>query len=84
MSRTGPVNRATMSDHYRTAYFTGSKPDQTLNFENLSVRPLPPDHAVMIGRYVLTGGSKPDQSGWFTLIWVRTASGWKIIHDHSG
>jgi hypothetical protein len=28
-------------------------------------------------------GSEPDQSGWFTLVWQRTADGWRVIHNHS-
>jgi ketosteroid isomerase-like protein len=40
---------------------------------------------VMIGRFELkrsaAGGG--DSSGRFTLVWKRTTSGWKIVHDHS-
>ncbi len=33
--------------------------------------------------FILSGGSEPEQSGWFTLVWVRTPAGWKAVHDHS-
>jgi len=39
--------------------------------------------ALMTGRFVLSGGGEPEQSGWFTLVWQHTATGWKVIHDHS-
>jgi ketosteroid isomerase-like protein len=35
------------------------------------------------GHFVLGGGGAA-RSGWFTLVWVRTATGWRILHDHSG
>ena len=38
---------------------------------------------VSIGDFVLAGGDEPDQTGWFTLIWLRTAAGWRAGHDHS-
>ena len=32
-------------------------------------------------RYFKDG--KPPLSGWFTLVWQRTAAGWRAVHDHS-
>jgi ketosteroid isomerase-like protein len=84
MTKDGPIGRDAMRDHYRATYFGpgGAKP-RPLRFERIVVRPLGDDHALMTGRFVLGGGGKPDQSGWFTLVWVRTAGGWRILHDHS-
>ena len=31
----------------------------------------------------VAGGGEPDQTGWFTLIWLRMAAGWRAVHDHS-
>ena len=79
----GLVGRDAMRARYLARYFTGTRPDQQLRFEQLQVRPLGADHALLTGRFVLTGGGKPEQSGWFTLVWAKTAEGWRIIHDHS-
>jgi ketosteroid isomerase-like protein len=49
----------------------------------LHVVPLAADSALMTGRFVLSGGDRPEQSGWFTLVWIRTPRGWKIVHDHT-
>jgi ketosteroid isomerase-like protein len=48
------------------------------------VRPLGRDHALAVGRFVLSGGGLAERSGWFTLLWERAPGGWRVIHDHSG
>lgn len=68
---------------FREAYFHDGLPQQQLRFEQLAVRPLGTDHAMATGRFILSGGGEPDQTGWFTLVWMRTAAGWRTIHDHS-
>ena len=35
------------------------------------------------GRFVLSGGGAAEQSGWFTIVWMRTTEGWRAVHDHS-
>ena len=80
---TGLIGRDAMRTRYQTRYFTGARPDQQLRFDELRVNPLGDGHALMTGRFVLSGGAKPEQSGRFTLVWARTADGWRIIHDHS-
>src|SRR5690349_21163141 len=56
-----------------------------LTFSEIEVRPLGQDYALALGRFALkrnaAGGG--DASGRFTLVFHRTAKGWKIIHDHS-
>jgi ketosteroid isomerase-like protein len=83
MTPAGLIDREAMRKRYLARYFTGTRPDQQLRFEQLQVRPLGAGHALMTGRFVLTGGGKAEQSGWFTLVWAKTADGWRIIHDHS-
>ena len=83
MTPAGPIGKAAMLARYRERYFTGSRPDQQLRFEEVVVRPLGEAHSLMTGRYVLTGGGKPDLTGRFTLVWAKLAEGWRIIHDHS-
>ncbi len=57
----------------------------TLTFSELTVRMLGQEHAVATGRYHLTrsaaGGG--DATGIFSLVWEKSASGWKIILDHT-
>jgi ketosteroid isomerase-like protein len=83
MTAAGPVGRDLMVRRYREKYFAGGRPLQALRFEELEVRALGPDHALMTGRFVLSGGALAEQSGRFTLVWVRTPEGWRILHDHS-
>jgi ketosteroid isomerase-like protein len=83
MTPAGPISRTAMVRRYREKYFAGGRPQQTLWFDELAVRPLGADHALMTGRFLLSGGGLPDQSGRFTLVWVRQADGWRILHDHT-
>ncbi len=63
--------------------WSNGRPKQELRFEQTAIRPLGADAALATGRFVLHGGGAPDASGWFTLVWVRTAAGWRAVHDHS-
>jgi ketosteroid isomerase-like protein len=83
MTREGPVGREAMKAHYKDVFVGASAKPRPLRFERVTVRPLGDDHALMTGRFVLGGDGKPDQSGWFTLVWMRTPLGWRILHDHS-
>jgi uncharacterized protein (TIGR02246 family) len=57
----------------------------TLDFSDLEVRMLDVEHAVATGKYHLArsaaGGG--DASGVFSLVWEKSAEGWKIILDHT-
>lgn len=84
MTRTGPrPGVEPLEKAFAEKYFKDGRPRQTLSFDNRVIRRLGPDAALETGRYLLTGGGEPEQSGWFTLVWVRTADGWRVIHDHS-
>jgi len=83
MTPAGLIGVDAMRARYLAKYFTGATPDQQLRFDQLEVRALGADHALMTGRFTLAGGSKPEQTGRFTLVWMRTPSGWRITHDHS-
>lgn len=67
----------------RAGYWRTGLPLQTLSYDHLEIRPIGPNQAIVTGRYILTGGGRPDRTGWFTTIWVRTATGWRMVHDHS-
>lgn len=72
-----------LHDAFARTYFDQGVPNQQLRFEQVTVRPLGRDAALQTGRFVLSGGGDPDQTGWFTLVWIRTAAGWRAVHDHS-
>lgn len=85
MTSEGPrVGVDAIRESFARTYFADGAPKQQLGFESLAVRPLGPGAALQTGRFVLTGGGEPDQTGWFTLVWIRTPEGWRAVHDHSG
>lgn len=75
---TAPIEKA-----FRENYFRDGKAIQQLRFEELAIRALGPDVALATARWALSGGDKPDQSGWFTLVLQRGGDGWRAVHDHS-
>lgn len=83
MTPAGLIGRDAMRARYVSRYFTGATPDQQLRFDQLEARALGADHALMTGRYTLSGGGKAELTGRFTLVWMRTPDGWRILHDHS-
>jgi ketosteroid isomerase-like protein len=84
MVKAGPRGgREVIRGMLERSFWKDGKPFQQLAFSDLVVTPLGRDYAMMTGAFALSGGDKPPASGRFTLIWQRTASGWRIIHDHS-
>lgn len=84
MTKQGPrPTIAAIETAFGATYFVDGKPKQTLRFEQPAIRLLTPDSALMTGRFVLFGGGLAEQSGWFTLVWLRTAAGWRVVHDHT-
>lgn len=67
----------------KNGFWKTGKPQQTLRFENVVVRMLGKDHALVTGQFILFGNDKPDRTGWFTTVWTKTKQGWRMIHDHS-
>jgi ketosteroid isomerase-like protein len=83
MFTTGPAGVDKMKANYERGFFKDGKPLQQLRFEDLFVRSLGEDHALLTGKFVLSGNNLPDRKGIYTLVFVRRSSGWKILHDHS-
>lgn len=73
-----PIEKA-FNEHY----FRDGKPKQALRLDRIVLRPLDDDAALATGRYTLSGGDEPEQTGHFTTVWVRKADGWRAVHDHS-
>jgi beta-aspartyl-peptidase (threonine type) len=68
-------------DRYKKKYDSREKMG-TLRFSELKITPLSGDAALVIGRWGLIRKSdKPH--GRFTLLFRRTAQGWRIVHDHT-
>lgn len=84
MTRLGPrTGVAATRDAFERTYFRGGRPIQQLRFENLAARPAGRDAALLTGRFVLEVGGEPVRAGWFTLVWLRTPRGWRVVHDHT-
>ena len=83
MTGKGPIGIEATRENYQKAFFKDGKVVQQLRFEEMVVRPLGPDHAMLTGKFVLYGGGMADRSGRYTLIFVKRADGWKMLHDHS-
>jgi uncharacterized protein (TIGR02246 family) len=56
-----------------------------LAFSDLQVRMLGEETALVTGRFRLkrTKEGGGDATGWFTLVFLKRDSGWKVIHDHT-
>ena len=84
MTGRGPeVGRERTAEILENAFFRDGQPVQQLRFESLAVRPLGAGHALVTGRFILSGGGEADRTGWFTTVWERGPAGWRIVHDHS-
>jgi uncharacterized protein (TIGR02246 family) len=76
--------RAEVLARYKKTYDTREKMGN-LRFEALEQRALGADHAIVIGKFLLTrtAAAGGDAKGQFTLILHKGPGGWKIIHDHT-
>ena len=84
MGGNGPIQgRDTVGAALAKSFWRDGKPKQQLSFDRIEVRPLGDRHALVTGHFLLTGGGEADKSGWFSLTYEKTASGWVIVHDHS-
>ncbi|HYJ91518.1 MAG TPA: nuclear transport factor 2 family protein [Pyrinomonadaceae bacterium] len=67
----------------KAGFWKTGRPIQTLHYENVVVRMLGKDYALVTGQYVLSGAGRPDRKGWFTTVWKKSGKNWRMIHDHS-
>jgi len=68
-------------DQYQKRYDTREKMG-TLTFSDLEITVLSNDAALVLGRWRLKRAND-EPHGTFTLLFRKTKSGWKIVHDHS-
>jgi uncharacterized protein (TIGR02246 family) len=71
-------------ERYKASYSTREAMG-TLEFSDLHIRMLGAEYAIATGKYHLArsaaGGG--EASGVFSLVWEKSAGGWKIILDHT-
>lgn len=72
----------TTFDKYRARYGEDQSSMGKLSFEVLDLRALGRDGAVMLGKWRLTDTPQAGE-GVFSLVFLRTADGWRIVHDHT-
>lgn len=68
-------------ERYKKAYDSREKMG-VLTFSDVEVTILSKDAAIVLGRWHLQR-SKDEPHGRFTLVFRKTKSGWKIVHDHT-
>ena len=84
MLSTGPAGGVeAIEKTMKEGFWKSGRPLQVLRYESVVVRPLGKKNALVTGQYVLSGAGRPDRTGWFTTVWTKTKTGWKMIHDHS-
>ncbi|HYH16074.1 MAG TPA: nuclear transport factor 2 family protein [Flavisolibacter sp.] len=83
MTSKGPIGLQGMRENYQKGFFDGDKPKQNLRYEDLVVRPLGNDHALLTGKFVLSGNGLSEKRGIYTLVFIRRGNTWKMLHDHS-
>jgi ketosteroid isomerase-like protein len=54
-----------------------------LTTEIVDFDPLGADYAAVVGRFHLTLEDGKDATGLFSLVFHKTAQGWRIVSDHS-
>jgi uncharacterized protein (TIGR02246 family) len=71
----------TVRDRYKKKYASAQAMGR-LEYSDLEITPLAADVAIAMGRWQLfRKGDHPH--GRFTLLFRRTAEGWRIVHDHT-
>ena len=83
MMPSGPVGITGMKENYQKGFFNGNMPKQNLRYDDMVVRPLGKDYALLTGKFTLYGNGVKERSGRYSLIFIHTNAGWKILHDHS-
>lgn len=70
-------------ERYRQNYQEGGAEMGELEFSQLDVSYLGDEYALGRGHWQLTFADGSTSGGWFTLVFVETNDGWRILHDHT-
>jgi hypothetical protein len=76
--------RDTILAGMRKGFWRTGRPLQQLRYENVDVRMLGAHHALVTGKFVLTGADRPQRTGVFSTVWTDESGEWKMLWDHSG
>jgi len=68
---------------YAKTYGTNSSAMGKLSFTNLRIVEVGKDSAFCVGHFHLLKADASNAEGVFSLVFKKTSSGWKIIHDHT-
>lgn len=84
MLSTGPAGGVeAIEKTMKEGFWKTGRPIQQLRYENVVVRMLGKENALVTGQFILSGAERPDRKGWFTTVWTKSKAGWRMIHDHS-
>jgi ketosteroid isomerase-like protein len=72
-----------LHDRYQKKYGNSRQTMGKLSFSDLKVQELGRNNALCIGHWLLERTDKTTIGGIFSLVFARTKSGWKIMHDHT-
>ncbi|RYG14456.1 MAG: DUF4440 domain-containing protein [Chitinophagaceae bacterium] len=85
MGNTGRIGLKAIREVYEKHFFEAGKAKQPLAYTSYEVTMLGKEHALLTGVFILKATEKlKEQRGIFTVIFIREATGWKLLHDHSG
>ncbi len=70
-------------ERYRKSYQEDGAEMGQLEFSQLDIVYLGDEHALGRGHWQLTFADGSTTGGWFTLIFVETKEGWRVLHDHT-
>lgn len=75
---------AAVMERYKKTYASPEKMGK-LKFTIDEVRLVTPESALVLGGFALTRTKEAggDASGRFSLVFLKTPAGWKIVHDHT-
>jgi len=72
-----------LRERYQKKYGSNRETMGKLSFSDLKVQNLGSTNALCIGHWQVDKSDKSTIGGIFSLVLVRTKSGWKIMHDHT-
>jgi beta-aspartyl-peptidase (threonine type) len=81
----GSVTRGydAMLARYKQTYQAEGKEMGHLDFTSLEPLPLNTQQAILRGRWRLHFEQQDEVGGLFTLLFLRSSDGWRIVHDHT-
>ncbi len=72
-----------LEQRYRNHYGTKRDTMGKLKFSDVKTIDLGDRSALSLGRWHLERSKAPVLDGVYSLVWKRTPTGWKIVHDHT-